>query len=43
MAGGGGAGRSLSYGDYQGYRPLRELVCQKYELFEGLKQRFYDA
>ena len=28
---------ALSYGDYQGYRPLRELVCQKYELFEGLK------
>ena len=28
---------ALSYGDYQGYRPLRELVCEKYELFEGLK------
>ena len=28
---------ALSYGDYQGYRPLRELVCHKYELFEGLK------
>jgi len=31
-----GAG-ALSYGEYQGYRGLRELVCQKYELFEGLK------
>ncbi len=29
--------RALSYGDPQGYRGLRELVCHKYELFEGLK------
>jgi 2-aminoadipate transaminase len=28
---------ALSYGEYQGYRGLRELVCHKYELFEGLK------
>jgi 2-aminoadipate transaminase len=28
---------ALMYGEYQGYRPLRELVCHKYELFEGLK------
>ena len=28
---------ALSYGEYQGYRGLRELVCEKYELFEGLK------
>jgi 2-aminoadipate transaminase len=31
-----GAG-ALMYGEPQGYRPLRELVCHKYELFEGLK------
>jgi DNA-binding transcriptional MocR family regulator len=28
---------ALTYGDPQGYRGLRELVCQKYELFESLK------
>jgi 2-aminoadipate transaminase len=28
---------ALSYGEYQGYRGLRELICHKYELFEGLK------
>jgi 2-aminoadipate transaminase len=28
---------ALTYGDHQGYRGLRELVCHKYELFEGLK------
>lgn len=28
---------ALSYGEYQGFRGLRELVCQKYDLFEGLK------
>jgi 2-aminoadipate transaminase len=28
---------ALSYGDYQGYRGFRELVCRKYDLFEGLK------
>jgi 2-aminoadipate transaminase len=28
---------ALSYGEYQGHRGLRELVCHKYELFEGLK------
>jgi 2-aminoadipate transaminase len=28
---------ALMYGEYQGYRPLRELVCHKYELFESLK------
>jgi len=28
---------ALTYGDPQGYRALRELVCHKYGLFEGLK------
>jgi DNA-binding transcriptional MocR family regulator len=28
---------ALTYGDHQGYLGLRELVCHKYELFEGLK------
>ena len=28
---------ALTYGDPQGYRGLRELVCHKYDLFEGLK------
>jgi 2-aminoadipate transaminase len=28
---------ALTYGDPQGYRGLRELVCEKYERFEGLK------
>jgi 2-aminoadipate transaminase len=28
---------ALTYGDHQGYRGLRELVCHKYELFESLK------
>jgi 2-aminoadipate transaminase len=28
---------ALTYGDHQGYRGLRELVCQKYDLFEGLR------
>jgi 2-aminoadipate transaminase len=28
---------ALTYGDAQGYRGLRELVCHKYGLFEGLK------
>ncbi len=28
---------ALTYGDHQGYRGLRELVCRKYELFEGLR------
>jgi 2-aminoadipate transaminase len=28
---------ALSYGEHQGHRGLRELVCHKYELFEGLK------
>jgi 2-aminoadipate transaminase len=28
---------ALTYGDHQGYLGLRELVCEKYELFEGLK------
>ena len=28
---------ALTYGDHQGYRGLRELVCHKYELFEGLR------
>src|SRR5262247_2067095 len=27
---------AITYGDHQGYRGLRELVCEKYELFEGL-------
>ena len=27
---------ALTYGDHQGYRGLRELVCHKYELFEGM-------
>ncbi|HUG35655.1 MAG TPA: PLP-dependent aminotransferase family protein, partial [Candidatus Limnocylindrales bacterium] len=29
--------QALTYGEHQGYRGLRELVCHKYELFEGLK------
>ncbi len=28
---------ALTYGDHQGYRGLRELVCRKYDLFEGLR------
>ncbi len=28
---------ALTYGEAQGYRGLRELVCHKYGLFEGLK------
>jgi 2-aminoadipate transaminase len=28
---------ALTYGDPQGYRGLRELVCRKYDLFEDLK------
>jgi DNA-binding transcriptional MocR family regulator len=28
---------AMTYGEPQGYRGLRELVCEKYELFEGLK------
>jgi DNA-binding transcriptional MocR family regulator len=28
---------ALTYGEPQGYTGLRELVCHKYELFEGLK------
>ncbi|HYB42524.1 MAG TPA: PLP-dependent aminotransferase family protein [Candidatus Methylomirabilis sp.] len=28
---------ALTYGDHQGYPGLRELVCHKYDLFEGLK------
>jgi 2-aminoadipate transaminase len=28
---------AMTYGDPQGYRALRELVCEKYETFEGLK------
>jgi 2-aminoadipate transaminase len=28
---------ALTYGEPQGYRGLRELVCHKYELFESLK------
>jgi 2-aminoadipate transaminase len=27
---------ALNYGEYQGYRGLRELVCHKYQLFETL-------
>jgi 2-aminoadipate transaminase len=29
--------QALTYGEHQGYRGLRELVCHKYDLFEGLK------
>src|SRR5262245_26068762 len=29
--------QALTYGDPRGYLGLRELVCHKYELFEGLK------
>jgi 2-aminoadipate transaminase len=29
--------QALTYGEVQGYRGLRELVCHKYGLFEGLK------
>src|SRR5262245_51157362 len=28
---------ALTYGDPQGYPGLRELVCHKYDLFEGLR------
>jgi DNA-binding transcriptional MocR family regulator len=28
---------ALTYGEPQGYTGLRELICHKYELFEGLK------
>jgi len=28
---------AMTYGEPQGYRPLRELVCHKYERFEGFK------
>src|SRR5918995_3192994 len=28
---------AMTYGDAQGYRGLRELICHKYELFEGFK------
>src|SRR6266436_2478791 len=28
---------ALTYGDHQGYRGLRELVCHKYDLFEKLR------
>jgi DNA-binding transcriptional MocR family regulator len=28
---------AMTYGDAQGYRALRELICHKYELFEGFK------
>ena len=28
---------AMTYGDPQGYRGLRELICHKYELYEGLK------
>jgi 2-aminoadipate transaminase len=28
---------ALTYGDHQGYRGLRDLVCHKYDLFEGLR------
>ena len=31
------AASALTYGEALGYRGLRELVCHKYELFEGLK------
>src|SRR5262245_7799987 len=30
-------GQALNYGEYQGYRGLREVVCQKYALFERLE------
>jgi len=30
---------ALNYGEYQGYQGLRELVCHKYEVFEGLSVR----
>jgi len=29
--------QALTYGDPQGYRGLRELVCDKYRVFEGLE------
>src|SRR2546425_231407 len=29
--------QALTYGDPQGYRGLRELVCHKYRVFEGLE------
>jgi 2-aminoadipate transaminase len=28
---------AMTYGEPQGYRPLRELICHKYERFEGFK------
>jgi 2-aminoadipate transaminase len=28
---------AMTYGEPQGYRPLRELICTKYERFEGFK------
>src|ERR1043166_10244887 len=28
---------AMTYGDAQGYRGLRELICHKYELFEAFK------
>ncbi len=28
---------AMTYGDAQGYRALRELICHKYELFEAFK------
>jgi 2-aminoadipate transaminase len=28
---------AMTYGDPLGYKGLRELICEKYELFEGLK------
>src|SRR3989441_22531 len=31
------SGTALTYGDPQGYRGLRELVCHKYRVFEGLE------
>src|SRR5262245_55299157 len=30
---------ALNYGEYQGYQGLRELVCHKYKVFEGLSVR----
>jgi 2-aminoadipate transaminase len=30
---------ALNYGEYQGYLGLRELVCHKYKVFEGLAVR----
>ena len=28
---------AMTYGDAQGYRGLRELICHKYDRFEGFK------